>query len=151
MGVERSLAVDEPEDVADDRRMRTVPDFLDVQLVGDTIGLRVDFATALQLEGLLRQRLEPPTIDTCGVTECGQVERHCLDAGFDHEVARHTRVVFEMPVEESRIVGDRRLATHEATPPWPTGRVELGDLVDEELLACLNLRRARVCLGPLET
>ena len=121
MRVERSLAVDESEDVANERRMRAVPDLFNVELVGDPIGLRVYLAATLQLEGLFRKRLKPPAVDTGGVAECSEVERHCFDARFDHEIARHARIILEVPVKEPRIVSNGRLAAHEAAPPRPTG------------------------------
>ena len=148
--VEGGLAVDEAEDVADDGRVRPVPDLFDVDLVDHALGSRVDLAAALQFDRVVRHRLESPAVGTHRVAERSQVERHGLDAGLDHEVAGHARVVLEVPVEEPRVVGDRRLAAHEAATPRTTPRVEVGDLVDEQLVARLDLRRAGVRLGPLE-
>ena len=151
MRMERGLAVDESEHVTDHRRMGAVPDLLHVQLVGDVVRLRVDLASTLQVERLLGERLETPTIGTGRVTQCGEIERHRLDARLDHEVARHAGVVLEVPVEEPGIARDRGLAAHEAASPRSTRRVELDDLVEEELTTRLDARCAGVGLGPFES
>ena len=148
MCMKRSLAVDITKHVADHRGVWTRPHLLNVQLVSHSFGTRIDLTTALQFERLFRQGLKSPPIASSRVAKRSEIERHRLDAGLDHEVARHTWVVLEMALEEPVVVLDRGLAAHETTPPQPACGIELADVIDKELRPSLNGWAAGVRLAP---
>ena len=82
------------------------------------------------------------------MARCGKIKRQCLDAGFDHEVARHAGIILEVPLEKPIIRRNHRFTSHEPPAPWATRWVVQRNLVNEKLISGLDFRRPRMRLSP---
>ena len=75
-----------------------------------------------------------------GEAQRGQVERHGLQAALEHQGARHAGVVLEVAREEPVVGRDGGLRPQVAAAPRPAGRVEGGDLVEQQQPAGVDAR-----------
>ena len=142
--VEGSEAVDGAEQVGVEGGHRAVVHLFHEDLVGELFGGGQDLSPAEQLVGLFGHRLETPAVAVHGVAERGEVEAHHLEAALEHERPGHAGVVLEVTVEEPIVRGDGLRGAQDAAPPGAAARVELGDAVQEEHVARLDLGRAVV-------
>src|SRR5690606_2513399 len=148
--VEGLEAVDRAEEIRVESRDRPVVDLLDEDLVDELLRARDHLTAAEQLVLLLGNRLEAPTVAVERVAEAREVERHHLQAALEHEGARHARVVLEVSGEEPVVRRDGLHGAQIAAPPGTARAVEVRDLIEEEQIARLHLRRAVVRLAALE-
>ncbi len=92
-------AVDQHPGIADRHHQLALDDALDVDLVGDQLGIGSDFAVELHLAGA-----ECPA--ATGQAQPGQVEADQLPHRVEPEAAGHDRVAEEMAAEEPEVRAD---------------------------------------------
>ena len=102
--------------------------------------MRRHLTAATHLDRLSDHRLEAPGVSLEGEAQRGEIERHRLQAAFEHQGSRHAGIVLEMSVEEPVVRMHRGFGAQVATPPWPTRRIEFTHLVEKEHLAALDRR-----------
>ena len=138
------------QDVGDERRLGARPQLGDEHFVRDVLARGRHLSTAQHRDRGTGNRLEPPAVPLDGVAASGEIEGHRLQAAVEHQGAGHARVVQEMPLEVPVVRAHRRFGPQVATPPRPTVRVELGDLVQDQRFRVPEPRAAHVgaCARP---
>jgi len=133
--VEGFDAVDRAEKIGDERWFRPVVQFGHEDLIDEFPRRRQGLTSAPEFVGHLGHRLKPPRVLVEGEAARGEIERHRLQAPFEHQRAGHAGIVLEVALEEPVVFVKVENRAQVAATPWPAGHVDGLDLINEQHVA----------------
>src|SRR6185312_6502287 len=80
----------------------------------------------------------------------GKIDGHRLQTAFQHQRARHARIVLEMSFVKPLLRRKRQLRSQVAPLPRSTSRIKIEYFIDEAQIAALDCRCTRMTLSQVE-
>src|SRR5580698_1282401 len=134
-----------PEHIGVQNRLRAVDKIIHEQIANQKLRIGRYLPTAAELEGLVAYRLKAPSIPIDGESQSHHVERHELQAAFQHDGPGQTRIVFEMRSKQPAIGTYRVLGAAMTATPGSAFQLQFRDGVEKEKLATCERRRPLLC------